>query len=76
MPADKGACTDVVIRAFRAAGYDLQRLIHEDMKAHFSRATRRSKASAAPTQYRPPPRAEPDCFLSQKWQGAAARHDR
>lgn len=32
VPADKGACTDVIIRAFRNAGYDLQRLIHEDSK--------------------------------------------
>lgn len=30
-----GACTDVVIRAFRNAGIDLQQLIHEDMKNHF-----------------------------------------
>lgn len=30
--ADRGACTDVVIRALRHAGYDLQELIHEDSK--------------------------------------------
>lgn len=34
--ASRGACTDVVIRAFRAAGFDLQRRIHEDMKANWS----------------------------------------
>ena len=28
---DRGACTDVVIRAFRSAGYDLQVLVHKDM---------------------------------------------
>jgi uncharacterized protein YijF (DUF1287 family) len=33
---DRGACTDVVIRALRHAGYDLQQLIHEDMKENFS----------------------------------------
>jgi len=33
---DRGACTDVVVRAYRHAGIDLQVLIHEDMKAHFS----------------------------------------
>ncbi len=33
--ADRGACTDVVIRALRHAGFDLQRLIHEDMRRHF-----------------------------------------
>ncbi|MEW6622839.1 MAG: DUF1287 domain-containing protein [Bacillota bacterium] len=33
---DVGACTDVVIRAFRNAGIDLQHLIHEDMRENFS----------------------------------------
>lgn len=33
--ADRGACTDVVIRAFRNADIDLQELIHEDMVLHF-----------------------------------------
>ena len=36
VPADRGVCTDVVIRSLRAAGVDLQRAVHEDMKAHFS----------------------------------------
>ncbi len=35
VPPDRGACTDVVIRALRAAGYDLQVLIHEDMRERF-----------------------------------------
>jgi hypothetical protein len=35
-PSETGACTDVVVRAFRKAGIDLQREVHEDMKAHFS----------------------------------------
>jgi uncharacterized protein YijF (DUF1287 family) len=30
VPWDRGACTDVVVRSLRAAGVDLQRLIHED----------------------------------------------
>jgi uncharacterized protein YijF (DUF1287 family) len=33
---DRGACTDVVIRALRGAGYDLQQLIHDDMARNFS----------------------------------------
>jgi hypothetical protein len=33
---DRGACTDVVIRAFRRAGIDLQALIHQDMRDRFS----------------------------------------
>lgn len=32
---DRGVCTDVVIRAFRSGGLDLQRAVHEDMRAHF-----------------------------------------
>lgn len=35
VPSDRGVCTDVVIRAFRHAGIDLQKLIHEDMQANF-----------------------------------------
>ncbi len=36
VPAHTGACTDVVIRSFRAAGVDLQKDVHEDMAAHFA----------------------------------------
>ncbi len=32
---DAGACTDVVVRAYRHAGIDLQQLIHEDMRENF-----------------------------------------
>jgi len=32
---NRGVCTDVVIRAYRAIGIDLQVLVHEDMRAHF-----------------------------------------
>jgi uncharacterized protein YijF (DUF1287 family) len=35
VPEDRGVCSDVVIRAYRALGTDLQAEIHEDMKAHF-----------------------------------------
>jgi uncharacterized protein YijF (DUF1287 family) len=35
VPPDRGACTDVLVRALRNAGYDLQQLIHEDMRRHF-----------------------------------------
>ena len=31
-----GVCTDVLVRAYRALGVDLQVLVHEDMRAHFS----------------------------------------
>ena len=36
-----GVCTDVVVRALRAAGHDLQRLIHQDMRRHFARYPRK-----------------------------------
>jgi uncharacterized protein len=37
VPAGKGVCTDVVIRAYRAMGIDLQKEVHEDMKANFEK---------------------------------------
>ena len=36
VPSDKGVCTDVIIRAYRKIGIDLQKSVHEDMKANFS----------------------------------------
>ena len=36
IPIEKGVCTDVVIRAFRRAGVDLQKAVHEDMAANFA----------------------------------------
>jgi hypothetical protein len=35
VPADKGVCTDVIIRAYRKVGIDLQKEVHEDMKENF-----------------------------------------
>ena len=36
VPDDKGVCTDVIIRAYRKIGIDLQKEVHEDMKANFN----------------------------------------
>nr|WP_268244891.1 DUF1287 domain-containing protein [Roseibacillus persicicus] len=36
VPKETGVCTDVVIRALRKTGQDLQKLVHEDMRANFS----------------------------------------
>lgn len=33
VPEKTGVCSDVVVRAFRKAGIDLQKEVHEDMKA-------------------------------------------
>jgi uncharacterized protein YijF (DUF1287 family) len=35
IPAGRGVCSDVVIRAYRRLGIDLQKEVHEDMKANF-----------------------------------------
>lgn len=36
VPKNKGVCTDVVIRAYRTLGIDLQKEVHIDMVHHFS----------------------------------------
>jgi uncharacterized protein YijF (DUF1287 family) len=33
VPEKTGVCSDVVVRAFRKAGIDLQKEVHEDMQA-------------------------------------------
>jgi uncharacterized protein YijF (DUF1287 family) len=35
IPREQGVCTDVIIRAFREIGIDLQKEVHEDMAKHF-----------------------------------------
>ncbi|HEV3471544.1 MAG TPA: DUF1287 domain-containing protein [Pyrinomonadaceae bacterium] len=35
VPAEVGVCTDEVIRSYRKVGVDLQKEVHEDMKANF-----------------------------------------
>ncbi|HSV33407.1 MAG TPA: DUF1287 domain-containing protein [Pyrinomonadaceae bacterium] len=36
VPIETGVCSDVIVRAFRKAGIDLQKDVHEDMKKNFS----------------------------------------
>lgn len=36
VPSSKGVCTDVIIRAYRKLGIDLQKEVHEDMNANFT----------------------------------------
>lgn len=38
---DRGVCTDVIIRSYRALGIDLQKLVHEDMRRAFRSYPRR-----------------------------------
>jgi uncharacterized protein YijF (DUF1287 family) len=40
LPRDRGVCTDVVIRAYRPLGFDLQQLVSEDARAHIDRYPR------------------------------------
>ena len=37
VPKNKGVCTDVVIRAYRKMNIDLQKEVHVDLKANFSK---------------------------------------
>lgn len=37
VPANKGVYTDVIIRGYRKIGIDLQKEVHEDMKANFDK---------------------------------------
>lgn len=36
IPKDKGVCTDVIIRAYRSLGIDLQEKVHQDIKENFN----------------------------------------
>lgn len=36
VPRERGVCTDVIIRAFRKVGVDLQKEVHEDMRKSFA----------------------------------------
>ena len=36
VPIETGVCSDVIVRAFRKADIDLQKEVHEDMKANFA----------------------------------------
>ena len=40
VPKDRGVCTDVIIRAYRKLHIDLQQLVHEDMRNHFTQYPR------------------------------------
>ena len=35
VPRERGVCADVIVRAFRSAGVDLQKEVHQDMSRHF-----------------------------------------
>ena len=37
IPENKGVCTDVIIRAYRKLGIDLQKEVHEDIRDNFNK---------------------------------------
>lgn len=37
VPKETGVCADVIVRAFRAGGIDLQKELHEDMTSNFAK---------------------------------------
>ncbi len=49
VPLTQGVCTDLVVRAYRNLGVDLQQLVHEDMRANFSRYPNRWGLQATDT---------------------------
>ena len=64
LPRDHGACTDVVIRAVRGAGMDLQRFVHEDMEMNRALYPRyRSKELDTNIDHRRVPNLA--CYLSR-----------
>ena len=59
VPAQYGVCTDVIIRAYRKLGIDLQQLVHEDMRGN----SRSLGLEAARSQYRSSPRSQSANFF-------------
>ncbi len=47
VPAGTGVCTDEIIRAYRAVGVDLQKLVHEDMAKNISVYPHRGQSPAS-----------------------------
>ena len=67
VPADRGVCTDVIVRALRVArAIDLQRQVHEDIKAHWDAYSPSAPlgSAAARSEHRPPSRAQSHDLLS------------
>ncbi|MCA9771661.1 MAG: DUF1287 domain-containing protein [Myxococcales bacterium] len=75
VPDDLGVCTDLVIRAYRALGVDLQREVHEDMRAAFDAYPRRWGLARpdANIDHRRVPNLE--AFLARRGAGLAPSDD-
>src|SRR6266850_1829752 len=49
VPEDRGVCADVIVRAFRKGGVDLQKQVHEDMQNAWSQYPKKWKAGGTDT---------------------------
>ncbi len=67
--ANKGVCTDVIIRSYRGVGIDLQKEVHEDMQKHFSEYPKYWKLKKTDTNI--DHRRVPNLMVFFKRQGAA-----
>ncbi len=76
VPDDRGACADVVVRCLRAAGIDLQELIHEDMRRHFSAYPNLWDLSAPDPNIDHRRTPNQMCFLRRHWLVLGLRTDR
>ena len=71
VPSNTGVCTDVLIRAYRAVGIDLQREVHEDMASNLSRYPRIGNSSHPHTDTNIDHRRVPNLMTFFRRKGAA-----
>jgi len=71
----RGVCTDVVIRAFRALGLDLQQLVHDDMARAFSKYPRQWGLAKPDPNIGPPASAELMRFFERSGKKLAVSKD-
>jgi hypothetical protein len=67
VPAERGVCTDVIVRALRTArSLDLQKLVHEDLVAHRGDYSSRWRNAAGHGRSTPRPRP---IYPATSWRG-------
>src|SRR5438105_9086328 len=49
LPLDRGVCSDVIVRAFRKGGVDLQKEVHEDMEREWDAYPKKWKSNGPDT---------------------------
>lgn len=68
VPLDRGVCTDVVIRAYRRIGIDLQERVHKDMRLAWRVSTsRKMGVEIYRYEHRPPTCSEPGHVFPTAW---------